>query len=90
MPRYIYQCHKCGELYEVRHAFNDDFTICSQLNPDCDKLSSIERVPQAINYLSEATPISHKVGQLVNEYIGDTKEEVKKYKKELKNWKPKQ
>ena len=89
MPKYIYKCHKCNNSYEVQHAFGEEYVVCSQINPDCEQQSSIERVPQIINYLpntSEKASEPHKVGDIVNDFIDDTKKEIKEYKKELKNW----
>ena len=87
MPQYIYKCHKCNELYEVQHGFGDNFSICNQVNPSCAEGSVIERIPQTINYLSkESTPI-RPVGHVVDEFIDNTKDDIKEYKKELTNWK---
>ena len=87
MPKYIYQCIGCSELFEVVHSFKEKYTTCSDIGaacgcaPTCDIL----RIPQNINYMKKPQK-NTKVGDLVKKHIEETKEEVKQYKEEMINW----
>ena len=88
MPKYVYKCLECEQVYETIHSFGDIIETCLQLNEysECSSTSKIQRIPQSINLFKK----EHKeaqVGQVVNDFIEQTKEEVKTYKKELQKWK---
>tara|TARA_Y100000034_G_scaffold94713_1_gene114831 strand:+ start:198 stop:479 length:282 start_codon:yes stop_codon:yes gene_type:complete len=92
MPKYVYQCKKCEQIYEIIHSFEETYDTCSQINEQsqCDISARLERIPQCINYLNLKKQEGNiRPGQLVDEYIEDTKQEVKKYKEEMINWSPK-
>tara|TARA_A100001515_G_C4591766_1_gene216224 strand:- start:2573 stop:2848 length:276 start_codon:yes stop_codon:yes gene_type:complete len=90
MPKYIYRCIECDQVYEIVHGFNETIESCGQINDEskCDIESPLERIPQNINY---AKKIERKpqAGQVVNEFIKNTKKDIREYKKEMKDWKPK-
>ena len=90
MPKYIYRCIACDQIYEIVHGFNEAVESCGQINDEsrCDIESPLERIPQSINY---AKKIERKpqAGQVVNEFIKNTKKDIREYKKEMKDWKPK-
>tara|TARA_R100000234_G_scaffold99480_1_gene68125 strand:+ start:84 stop:308 length:225 start_codon:yes stop_codon:yes gene_type:complete len=72
------------------HSFSEKIEYCSQINEssECDNAGLLERVPQQINYstqkaINQATP-----GKIVDDFIKETKKEVKAYKKDLRDWKP--
>jgi hypothetical protein len=44
-------------------------------------------VPQTINFIKKQEKKA-QVGQIVNDFIEDTKKEVEEYKEEMINWKP--
>tara|TARA_R100000008_G_C3560091_1_gene155614 strand:+ start:596 stop:874 length:279 start_codon:yes stop_codon:yes gene_type:complete len=91
MPKYVYRCPECEECYEVVHSFGDVIEHCSQVNEQsqCSKASILKRVPQNINLVKKIQEKEKKAGHVVEEYIQNTKREIKEYKKEMKNWKPK-
>tara|TARA_R100000008_G_scaffold67654_1_gene44750 strand:+ start:318 stop:590 length:273 start_codon:yes stop_codon:yes gene_type:complete len=90
MPKYVYKCTECEKIYEVIHSFGDTIKHCSDINQDsgCDKNSEIQRIPQIINLVKKQQK-SPQVGQIVDDYIKNTKKEVKEYKEDMINWKPK-
>tara|TARA_Y100000296_G_C5053508_1_gene196070 strand:- start:360 stop:641 length:282 start_codon:yes stop_codon:yes gene_type:complete len=90
MPRYVYQCSECEEIFEVVHSFNETIETCSQLDEhcECDPQSSVFRIPQNINFMNKQEQ-KIRVGQVVDEHIKNAKDEVKTYKKEMINWNPK-
>ena len=90
MPKYIYQCIECTQIYEIIHSFGESAGTCTQINEDsqCGIDSKLERIPQQINYLKKQEK-KIKVGQFVNDHIESTKQEIKEYKEEMMNWSPK-
>ena len=89
LPKYVYKCLECEKLYEVIHGFNEKISHCSEVskNSECGGTSIIERVPQTINFIKKQEKKT-QIGQIVNNFIEDTKKEVEEYKEEMINWKP--
>ena len=81
MPVYLYRCRSCEETFEVRHSMSEEHTECVKCGSE-----SIFRVPS----LSEIKPQSslsyedkRRPGKIVNDFIEETKQAVKKEKREL-------
>ena len=92
MPKYVYQCLGCEEIFEVIHSFKETIETCSQIDEccECAPQSKVLRIPQHINYSGPKTQQKKgRAGQVVDDFIKNTKEEVESYKKEMKNWNPK-
>ena len=89
LPKYVYKCLECEEVYEVVHAFSETKFHCSEVNKqsECEGLSTLERIPQSINFVKKQKK-KVQVGQIVDNFIKDTKKEVEEYKEEMINWKP--
>tara|TARA_R100001079_G_C4363109_1_gene115873 strand:+ start:105 stop:377 length:273 start_codon:yes stop_codon:yes gene_type:complete len=89
LPKYVYRCSECEKTYEVVHAFGETINHCSDAdeNSKCSNTSTMKRVPQTINFIKKQEKKS-QVGQIVNNFIEDTKKEVEEYKEEMINWKP--
>ena len=90
MPKYVYQCLECEQTFEVTHSFEERFDTCSQINEhsQCTASAKLERIPQHINFVKKKEK-KMQVGQIVDDFIKNTKEEIKEYKKEMINWSPK-
>ena len=76
MPRYTYRCKACLEYFEVSHSISDKLFDC-----ECGEEDSLTRVPSVpfnVSIKSIQPP-----GQLVKEFIEDTKRDVEKYKREM-------
>ena len=88
MPKYVYKCPQCEETYEIVHSFSETVQYCSEINPDsrCDDTITIERIPQVISLLKKQNKKA-QAGHIVDEFIKDTKKEVKEYKEDMINWK---
>ena len=71
------------------HAFGETIRHCSETdeNSKCSDSSMMKRVPQTINFIKKQEKKA-QVGQIVNDFIEDTKKEVEEYKEEMINWKP--
>ena len=88
MPRYTYRCDVCGNSFEVSHSISEKLTDC-----ECGEEGSLKRIPSlpfrasSINSLT-ISPASVKInkqkaGEIVKEFIEDTKIEIKKSKEEM-------
>ena len=91
MPKYIYKCEECEEIYNIVHTFSETVDTCLQANEQskCNPAAKVNRIPQIINLVKKQEKKT-QVGQLVNEHIDSAKKEVEEYKEEMKNWIPKQ
>jgi len=87
MPKYVYRCLECEQVYEIVHSFGEVIETCSQLNEysECATTSKVQRIPQYVNLVKKENKET-QVGQVVNDFIEKTKEEIKTYKKELQEW----
>lgn len=78
MPRYVYKCAVCSDLFEVRHSIEDRRTDCEK----CEAKASLVRVPAGfITFEQRSDPV--KVGSVVNSCIEEAKQEVKEEKERL-------
>ena len=77
MPRYTYRCDVCGNSFEVSHSISEKLTDC-----ECGEEGSLKRIP-SLPFRVSAKPNKQKAGQLVKEFIEDTKKEVQKSKQEM-------
>ncbi len=78
MPRYIYQCQACNEIYELVHAMHEIVEECSL----CNSPEPPKKIPALIGSFKiiekEVRP-----GTVVRKFIKDAKQEVKEEKKSL-------
>ena len=77
MPRYTYRCDVCGNSFEVSHSISEKLTDC-----ECGKEGSLKRIP-SLPFRVSATPSEQKTGEIVKEFIEDTKKEVQATKQEM-------
>ena len=77
MPRYTYKCDVCGKSFEVFHSISDKLTDC-----DCGEEGSLKRIPSLPFHVSTKEG-GKKPGQVVKEFIEDTKEEIRKTKDKM-------
>ena len=78
MPRYVYECGDCKENFEVYHSISEDWADCLVC-----KSQNIERVlynPISFSTGKEEKP--RKTGELVEEFIQESKEALNQDKKE--------
>ena len=78
MPRYSYRCLQCEKISELTHKYKEIIVSC----PLCEASGSLEKLlntPIQRGYINppRRQPLS------VKEYIAETKEELKKDKKDL-------
>ena len=77
MPVYVYECRSCKQTFEKRHGmfFEQDRCILCQ-SEDIFKVPSIQVQPKK-------TSTKRKAGKIVDEFIKDAKDEIKREKKKL-------
>jgi putative FmdB family regulatory protein len=76
LPRYTYKCKVCLEYFEVSHSISDKLTDCG-----CGEKGSLTRVPSVPFNITLKD--KQKTGQVVREFIDDSKKEIEEYKEEM-------
>ena len=79
MPRYVYKCAVCADLFEIRHSLDERKTDCQK----CENKNSLVRVPAGFITLEQQVETPAKVGSVVDSFIEDAKEEVKQEKEKF-------
>jgi len=83
MPEYTYRCESCDKIHEVKHSIKEKLTDCIF----CEKLDTLVRLPSTVNIARVITSDSstpQKAGKIVEEYIKEQREELKREKQGLK------
>lgn len=82
MPVYTYKCHDCSKIFDVRHGMFFEHQRCVSCQSE-----NVFRLPPAgiTGIVEKKEQNSTKPGQVVDQYIKDAKEEVKREKKKLKS-----
>jgi len=75
MPKYTYRCDVCGDHLEKIHSISEKLAFC-----ECGKEGSLTRVPSLPFCVSHK---KQKAGEVVKEFIEDTKREVQAQKEEM-------
>lgn len=83
MPRYTYECQKCEFIHQKRHPMNEVYQYC----PNCLEEGNLLKIPPvaSINSNSKARSDHRKDGDLVKEFIEESREELDKEKEFLSN-----
>jgi len=80
MPIYFYKCHSCKKDFETRHGMFFEDQRCIFCNSD-----DVQRIPREVLLKPKKIPAQPtRPGKVVDEYIRDTKREIKKEKEKLK------
>tara|TARA_R100000664_G_C2660306_1_gene76820 strand:+ start:200 stop:454 length:255 start_codon:yes stop_codon:yes gene_type:complete len=77
LPRYTYRCDVCGKSFEVSHSISDKLTDC-----ECGEEGSLKRIP-SLPFRASVKSNKQKAGEMVKEFIEDTKKEIQKTKKRM-------
>ena len=77
MPRYTYRCDVCGNSFEVSHSISEKLTNCK-----CGEEGSLRRIP-SLPFRVSAKENKQKTGEMVKEFIEDTKKEIEFSKLEM-------
>ena len=77
MPRYTYRCDVCGNSFEVSHSISEKLTDCK-----CGEEGSLKRIP-SLPFRASVKVNKQKAGEIVKEFIEDTKMEIEKSKEKM-------
>jgi len=77
MPRYAYHCEKCDGVFEYYHTLSEKKTQC-----EVCKEQTLLKVPHFSGIVKKEN--KQKVGSIVETYIEEAKEEIKREKQDLK------
>ena len=78
MPIYVYQCGDCLGEWKENHLMGEKVEEC----PWCSS-KNIGRKPSEFSYNANKKQKKKKIGDLTNEYIENSKEDLKNQRKEL-------
>tara|TARA_Y100000296_G_scaffold86701_1_gene127414 strand:+ start:645 stop:893 length:249 start_codon:yes stop_codon:yes gene_type:complete len=78
MPRYEYKCDGCEKILQIFHLLDEDPGVCTSCGSAEIKKSF--NTPVALSIKRER---SRKVGELVEEYIQESRESLEKEKTEI-------
>ena len=81
MPYYTYKCNSCNDYFEVFHLMSEKQEECIL----CSALDSLEKVPSEFLSNLKKNEKDVKIGSLVETHIKESKQELEKHKKDLKN-----
>lgn len=74
MPKYTYRCEACDEYFEIFHSITEKLTICK-----CGE-GGLIRVPSLPFRFAVK---KEKAGQIVKDFVKETKKEIAEQKKEM-------
>ena len=77
MPKYEYDCSNCGKSFFAVHGMSETLSECSL----CGTEDTVLIVPSVL-YAKHRTSLG-KPGEIVKQYIQDTKEYIEEQKKDL-------
>ncbi len=80
MPKYIYKCNDCGDMFKKYHSVSLMLTDCDS----CGTVQSLQRLPSSFS-LSEQKSHVKKVGDEVKKAISDFKQDLEQQKQEMVN-----
>jgi len=75
MPRYVYRCAECEEIFEVTHSMNHTQEECLL----CDSEKEITKIPAPIG--DKMIEKERKTGEIVKQYIKDASSDLRSDKK---------
>jgi len=80
MPKYDYECKKCGKMLSVRHSISET----PKIESDCvaGKCDMTKKPSLSLRILKTEQNGPNKPGQLVKKHIEEAKEEIKIQKSE--------
>lgn len=75
MPKYIYKCKECEDIFQTSHSMSERLTDCEK----CNRINSLVKLPS--NFAVKH--VDNQVGKVVNEHIQEAKREVEEEKRRL-------
>tara|TARA_Y100000034_G_C6743279_1_gene329963 strand:+ start:364 stop:621 length:258 start_codon:yes stop_codon:yes gene_type:complete len=79
MPKYLYKCESCEEMFLVRHLMSEVVETCEKCgSKEC--LRKLPLFPINLNKIKK----EKKVGEVVKSHIEEAREEIKKEKEKMR------
>lgn len=78
MPRYVYHCEKCDNTYEYYHGMKEKKTHCESCNEE-----TLLKIPVFSGKVKKEN--KQKIGSIVENYIEETREEIRREKDKFKS-----
>jgi len=78
VPRYVYRCEECEEIFEVAHSMNHIQEECLL----CNSEKEVTRIPAPIG--DKVVEKAAKTGDIVKQYIKDASLDLRNDKKSSK------
>ena len=78
MPRYQYRCKACEEVSTIYHPSSETQSVC----PKCDSGSTLVKLLTTFTTKKKGTK-SNKIGQVTEQFIEDSRKELKQQKEQL-------
>jgi putative FmdB family regulatory protein len=78
MPRYVYRCTECEELSTINHSSDEVETKC----PKCAADRGLVKLLTNFTTRKKGTK-SNKIGQVTEQFIKDSRQELQQQKKQL-------
>jgi putative FmdB family regulatory protein len=78
MPRYQYRCKACEEVSTIYHPSSETQSAC----PKCDSDSTLVKLLTTFTTRKKGTK-SNKVGQVTEQFIEDSRQELEQQKEQL-------
>jgi len=79
MPRYVYLCDSCEEVFEQVHSIKVKLEDCHL----CDTQDSLKRLPNSVRFINYKNSDKAEVGSVVKQHIQEAKEDIKQEKKDM-------
>ena len=79
MPKYLYKCGSCEEMFSIHHLMKEVIEVCEK----CGEKDCLKKLPLFPVNLQKNKK-EKKVGEVVKSHIEETKEELKKEKEKMK------
>lgn len=80
MPKYLYFCKKCEQIFETFHSIHEDLEQCEI----CEEKECLERRPYSSLSVFTVGIKSKKPGDLVKNFIESSRDELNKEKNSAK------
>ena len=81
MPRYYYFCEQCLDEFMITHSMSEDLNQKEGCNSQCD----LRRIPQITSTnIKKKEQRKKKTGQIVENFIEDSRHDLKQQKERLK------
>lgn len=77
MPRYVYHCEKCDDIFEYYHGMKEKKSEC-----EVCKEQTLLKLPHFSGIVKKE--IKQKPGSIVDNYIEEAREEIRREKDELR------